>query len=140
MGGKHARLPEDADDPEVGAECENAADDDGDVKVNDGCGQVGDESEAAIAGACDNAVDDDGSDAGEDHAANGGIGFVNDGCPAVGIVVELEPNPLPLSTVRAKVFHDNHSVTGTEDVPVEAGLGGFHITLRDRIGEGTTDS
>ena len=55
------------------------------------------------------------------------------------IIVELEPNPLPLSTIRIRVFHDNHSVTGTDDVPVEEGLEGFHIVLHDRIGEVTVD-
>jgi hypothetical protein len=33
---------------------------------------------------CANSRDDDKTDATEDHAANGGIGYVNDDCPAVG--------------------------------------------------------
>jgi len=33
---------------------------------------------------CENDIDDDTDDAGEDHNANGGIGYVNDGCPALG--------------------------------------------------------
>ncbi len=59
-----------------------------------------------------------------------------DGCD---VVAELQPHPLPLVTLRAKVFHDNQSVTGTEDIPVENGLAGFHITVHDRVGEVVTD-
>ena len=55
------------------------------------------------------------------------------------VTVKLEPNPLPLATIKIRVFHDNHSVTGTDDVPREDGLAGFHVTLADRIGEVTTD-
>jgi len=37
---------------------------------------------------CTRGVDDDLSDAAEDHGANGGIGFVNDGCPRAGFADE----------------------------------------------------
>lgn len=55
------------------------------------------------------------------------------------VVVELRPNPLPLSTLRVRVFHDNQLVNAEDDIPVEDGLGGFHVTLSDRVGEVTTD-
>ena len=57
--------------PETGSQCSvtNHIDDDGDGFVNDGCPQVGDVAEI---NQCANAVDDDGD------------GFVNDGCAAVG--------------------------------------------------------
>jgi len=54
----------------LNAKCNNALDDDGDTKVNDGCPPV---AGAAESGAqCDNALDDDGDTK------------VNDGCPRVG--------------------------------------------------------
>jgi hypothetical protein len=63
--------------------CRNATDDDacdtaenGNRKINDGCPQVGPDSETLVAG-CDNAVDD----AGE-------IDLVNDGCAQAGIAIE----------------------------------------------------
>jgi len=59
--------------------------------------------------------------------------------PDCKVVAELESHPLPLATVRAKVFHDNNAVNNAEDIPVEEGLAGFHITLRDRVGEVVTD-
>jgi hypothetical protein len=83
--------------------------------------------------------------------ANDGAGALNDPDYRIGgepfrlpedagaIVVELEPHPLPLATVRVKVFHDNKPVNNAEDIPVEEGLAGFHITLHDRIGEVVTD-
>jgi len=43
---------------------------------------------------CENDIDDDTDDAGEDHNANGGIGYVNDGCPIVADFAENDPlNP-----------------------------------------------
>jgi hypothetical protein len=56
---------------EIGAECNNAVDDDGDWKINDGCPKVGSKSETGTQ--CNDAVD-----AGEDTPADG---MVNDGCP-----------------------------------------------------------
>ena len=128
--------------PESDVQCEDADDDDGDGRTNDGCPAVGDpESDAE----CANAADDD-------------LDFVvNDGCPEVGdykiggkhfrlpddegdvILVELQPNPLPLATVKVRVFHDNHMVNSEDDIPLEDGLEGFHVVLHDRIGEVTVD-
>jgi IPT/TIG domain-containing protein len=55
------------------------------------------------------------------------------------VVVELQPNPLPLAALKVLVFHDNSPVNATEDVPVEEGLKGFHVILHDPIGEVVTD-
>jgi len=55
------------------------------------------------------------------------------------VVVELYPNPLPLATVRVRVFHDNRMVNSEDDIPLEDGLAGFHVVLSDRVGEVTTD-
>jgi hypothetical protein len=54
---------------EIGAECANAVDDDGDWKINDGCPAM---PGAETGAQCTNAIDDDGD------------WKVNDGCPAVG--------------------------------------------------------
>jgi len=54
---------------EIGAECNNAVDDDGDWKINDGCPAM---PGAETGAQCSNAIDDDGD------------GKINDGCPAVG--------------------------------------------------------
>jgi len=54
---------------EIGAECDNAVDDDGDWKINDGCPAM---PGAETGAQCSNAIDDDGD------------GKINDGCPAVG--------------------------------------------------------
>ncbi|HWQ14416.1 MAG TPA: IPT/TIG domain-containing protein [Roseiflexaceae bacterium] len=83
--------------------------------------------------------------------ANDGVGTLNDPDYKLGgahftlpadagdVVVRLQPNPLPLATVRVRVFHDNHLVNGEDDIPLEAGLAGFRVTLSDRVGEVTTD-
>lgn len=83
--------------------------------------------------------------------ANDGVGALNDPEYKIGgthfsipdsdgqVVVELQPNPLPLAMLKVKVFHDNASVNSEEDIPVEEGLEGFHITLADRVGEVVTD-
>ena len=55
------------------------------------------------------------------------------------VVVELQAHPLPLATVRVRAFHDNQMVNSEDDIPLEDGLGGFHVTLADRVGEVTTD-
>jgi IPT/TIG domain-containing protein len=55
------------------------------------------------------------------------------------VVVELEPNPLPLATLKVRVFHDNAVINGEDDVPVEQGLAGFHVTLDDVLGQVVTD-
>jgi IPT/TIG domain-containing protein len=55
------------------------------------------------------------------------------------VVVELQPNPLPLAALKVRVFHDNGPVNGEDDVPVEEGLAGFHVTLDDVLGQVVTD-
>lgn len=55
------------------------------------------------------------------------------------VTVELQPTPLPDSTVRALVFHDNSPVNGAPDAPVEPGLAGFEGQLADYLGQVTTD-
>ena len=55
------------------------------------------------------------------------------------VVVELQPNPLPLATLKVQIFHDNRVVNGEHDIGFEAGLAGFHITVADRVGEVVTD-
>jgi len=55
------------------------------------------------------------------------------------VSIELYPNPLPLSMIRVHVFHDNNSVNGEDDVPLELGLPGFFIQIEDAIGQVTVD-
>ncbi len=59
-----------------------------------------------------------------------------DGTPNV--TVELIPNPLPDSTVRAQVFLDNGVTNGTLDQG-EPGLAGFAGHIKDTLGEVSTD-
>jgi hypothetical protein len=59
---------------EIGAECDNAVDDDGDWKVNEGCPT---DAAPETGTQCSNAVDDDGD------------AKINDGCPAVGAAETL---------------------------------------------------
>jgi large repetitive protein len=66
----------------------------------------------------------------------GGQHFTVDGSgSAMTIVVELVPNPLPLASIKVVVFHDNFSVNGEEDIPVEGRLAGFNVVISDPIGE-----
>ncbi|MGH6928143.1 MAG: SdrD B-like domain-containing protein, partial [Dongiaceae bacterium] len=68
------------------------------------------------------------------------------GAPAT-LVVELQPEPLPLSKLVVKVFHDfappdgfpNFQEVGAVGPPPELGLDGFHIVVKDVIGEVTVD-
>ncbi len=55
------------------------------------------------------------------------------------ITIELIPEPLPRSKINVHVFHDNNPVNGEDDIPVEAGLAGFHIVVEDTVGEVTVD-
>jgi hypothetical protein len=83
--------------------------------------------------------------------ANDGVGTLNDPDYKIGgahfsmpdgdgvVIVQLQPNPLPLATLKVRVFHDNHMVNGEDDIPQEEGLAGFHVILMDRVGEVTTD-
>ena len=77
----------------------------------------------------------DGADFGEQDYKIGGAHFDSSGT----ITVELQPHPLPLATLRVRVFHDNQLVNSEDDIPLEDGLAGFHVTLADRVGEVTTD-
>jgi hypothetical protein len=63
--------------PETNTLCDNATDDDGDTKINDGCGLADTEAEADR---CDDDLDDDRFD----DWAGGVTRKVNDGCPQVG--------------------------------------------------------
>jgi len=65
--------------------CTDNLDDDKDGRVNDNCPVVGASPEI---NQCDNNTDDDTADGGEDHSANGGIGWVNDGCAVVLVISE----------------------------------------------------
>lgn len=67
----------------------------------------------------------------------GGIWVTVNGNTSVDVF--LLPNPLPLSKIRALVFHDNQPVNGEPDIPVENGLQGFHIVVSDTVAEVTVD-
>ncbi|HEY7561599.1 MAG TPA: choice-of-anchor Q domain-containing protein [Gaiellaceae bacterium] len=80
--------------------------------------------------------------------ANDGVGSLNDPDYKIGgthftgsgtVVVELQKSPLPLATLKVRVFHDNQMLNSEDDIPLEAGLQGWHVTLADRVGEVTTD-
>jgi hypothetical protein len=68
----------------------------------------------------------------------GGEHFTVDGNEQT-VMVELVPNPLPLATLRVRVFHDNNSVNGEDDIPNEEGIEGFPISISDPTGEVTVD-
>lgn len=60
--------------------------------------------------------------------------------------VPVQPNPVPLGTLRVRVFHDNAPVDGTYEAGSETGgqgqgnsLAGFEAHLSDVLGEVTTD-
>ena len=55
------------------------------------------------------------------------------------VVVSMQPYPLPLGTLRLRVFHDTAPVDGTYEVGVEKPLAGFTTHLNDVLGEVTTD-
>jgi hypothetical protein len=55
------------------------------------------------------------------------------------LTVEVQPNPLPDSTLKASVFADNALTNGTQDVPAEPGLAGFVGHINDYLGEVSTD-
>jgi len=73
-------------DPETGSNCDNADDDDGDGRVNDGCPQVG----AAKETVCNETVcpDADGV-APWDTCDNDADGKINDGCQAIDATAEI---------------------------------------------------
>jgi hypothetical protein len=55
------------------------------------------------------------------------------------VTVGMQPYPLPLGTIRIRVFHDNIPVDGTYEVGAESGLTGFTAHLADVMGEVSTD-
>ena len=55
------------------------------------------------------------------------------------VKVGMQPYPLPLGTVRLRVFDDSVPVDGTYEVGAEKGLAGFTAHLSDVMGEVTVD-
>ena len=55
------------------------------------------------------------------------------------VTVELQPAPLPDSTIQAAVFEDVSIVNGAPDLPAEHGLAGFQGHIKDYLGEVSTD-
>jgi hypothetical protein len=54
------------------------------------------------------------------------------------VMVQMQPNPLPLSTIKIQVFDDSLT-NGQFDAASESGLAGFAAHLDDVLGEITTD-
>ncbi|MFB9236029.1 hypothetical protein ACFFWC_10800 [Plantactinospora siamensis] len=65
--------------------------------------------------------------------------FAVTGGQTTAVTVGLQPYPLPLGTVRLRVFDDSVPVDGTYEVGAERGLAGFTAHLADVLGEVTTD-
>jgi hypothetical protein len=55
------------------------------------------------------------------------------------VLVEMNPTPLPLTTLRLQVFNDNAPVDATYEVDAEQGLAGFTATITDVLGLVSTD-
>ncbi len=55
------------------------------------------------------------------------------------VVVQMNPTPLPLTTLRIQVFNDNAPVDATYEVDAEHGLEGFTAHLSDVLGTVSTD-
>ncbi|HEY3439085.1 MAG TPA: hypothetical protein VGK35_15465 [Actinotalea sp.] len=55
------------------------------------------------------------------------------------VTVDMNPSPLPLTTLRIEVFNDNVPVDGTYEVDAERGLAGFTAHLTDVFGDVSTD-
>ena len=63
--------------------------------------------------------------------------FLPDGTtpnPAARVSVQMNPTPLPLTTLRIQVFNDNIPVDATYEVDAEQGLAGFTAHLSDVFG------
>ena len=74
--------------------------------------------------------------------ADGQSPFLTDGTtanPAARVTVQMNPTPLPLSTLRIQVFNDNQPVDATFEVDAEKGLSGFTAHLSDVFGTVGTD-
>jgi hypothetical protein len=65
--------------------------------------------------------------------------FTVAGGQTAAVTVSMQPYPLPLGTVRIRVFNDSIPVDGTYEVGAERGLAGFTAHLADVLGEVTTD-
>ncbi|MBW7881053.1 MAG: pectin esterase [Caldilineaceae bacterium] len=68
----------------------------------------------------------------------GGTSFTVTGASTT-VRVDLVPNPLPLATLRVRVFHDNQVVNGEDDIPVEVGIPNMPVVIEDGTGEVTVD-
>ncbi|GAB3589685.1 hypothetical protein GCM10027446_02760 [Angustibacter peucedani] len=55
------------------------------------------------------------------------------------VLVEMQPSPMPLQTIRLQVFNDMAPVDGTYEVDAEQGLSGFTANLTDVLGPVSTD-
>ena len=55
------------------------------------------------------------------------------------VTVDMNPTPLPLSTIKIQVFQDNAPVDGTYEVGAEGGLAGFSAYLSDVFGPVSVD-
>ena len=64
---------------------------------------------------------------------------VVDGQVATPVTVEMNPTPLPLTTLRIEVFNDNAPVDATYEVNAEQGLAGFTAHLADVFGTVSVD-
>ena len=74
--------------------------------------------------------------------ADGQSPFLADGTtanPAARVTVQMNPTPLPLTTLRIQVFNDNQPVDATYEVGAEDGLSGFTAHLSDVFGTVGTD-
>ena len=64
---------------------------------------------------------------------------VADGQTATPVIVEMNPTPLPLTTLRIQVFNDNMPVDATYEVDAEQGLADFTAHLSDVFGPASVD-
>ncbi len=55
------------------------------------------------------------------------------------VKVELQPYPLPLATVRVRVFQDIVPADGVYEIDAEPGIRGFRAYLNDLLGDVSTD-
>ena len=63
-----------------------------------------------------------------------GAHFTVDGGAPQTVVVEMQPTPLPLTTLKIQVFQDSAPVDATYEVDAEQGLAGFTAHLSDVFG------
>ena len=68
-----------------------------------------------------------------------GSHFTVTGGQTTAVTVTMQPYPLPLGTVRIRVFNDNMPVDATYEVDAEKGLSGFTAHLFDVMAEVSTD-